>query len=84
MSQSLTNFLLVTCKANNKDETKIAIPLTLIDEDGLNVYNTFDPKKINNDKNIPIFTKVIKAFDYCNKKKNPVFERQVFLKYEWL
>uniref|UniRef100_A0A2S2NI46 RNA-directed DNA polymerase n=1 Tax=Schizaphis graminum TaxID=13262 RepID=A0A2S2NI46_SCHGA len=79
--QRLSFFLLATGKSKDTDEAKIAILITLIGDDGLNVYNTFDPKKIN-DGDKPVFAKVIEAFDnYCNGKKNVVFERHMFLKY---
>jgi len=57
--------------------------LTLIGEEGINIYNTFSEQQIHNDKKIPIFEKVISAFDeYCLGKKNTVFEGFNFLKYK--
>jgi len=74
--QKLSFLLLATGKSKETDEAKIAILLTLIGDDGLNVYNTFEQKKINNgDK--PVFSKVMEAFDnYCNGKNNVIFEVQ--------
>lgn len=78
--QWLSFFLLATGKANDKDETKIAILYTLIGNDGLNIYITFDPKKISNDKNVPIFTRVVEEFDdYCNGKKMLCLKDTCFL-----
>lgn len=71
--QKLSFFLLAIGKSKEADEAKIAILITLIGDDGLNVYNTFEQKKIN-DGDKPVFSKVIEAFDnYCNGKKKCCF-----------
>lgn len=78
--QRLSFYLLATDRTSKSDETKIAILLTLIGEDGLNVYNTLKETEIH-EKDKLSFDKVIKAFNnYCCGKKNIVYERHVFLK----
>lgn len=44
--QRLSFCLLATDRTSKSDETKVAILLTLIGEDGLNVYNTLKETKI--------------------------------------
>jgi len=82
--QRLSLYLLASNKNTCSDEIKTAILLTLLGEEGINIYNTFSGKKIHDDKNVPIFQKVISAFaEYClGKKKNIIFERFNFLKYK--
>jgi len=81
--QRLSLYLLASNKNMCPDKTKSAIMLTLIGEEGINIYNTFSEQQIHSDKKIPIFEKVITAFDkYCLGKKNIVFERFNFLKYK--
>ncbi|CAI6377683.1 unnamed protein product [Macrosiphum euphorbiae] len=81
--QRLSLYLLASNKNTCSDETKTAILLTLLGEEGINIYNTFTEKQIYDEKKVPIFQKVIAAFDeYCLGKKNIVFERFNFLKYK--
>lgn len=72
--QRFNNYMLATEKSSKNSETKIAILLTLIGDDGINIYNTFKSETIKDyDKVIEMFTQ------HCTGKKNIVYERYCFL-----
>lgn len=78
--QRFTNYMLATEKSSKNNEAKIAILLTLIGDDGVNIYNTFKKVSISNDKGEADYDKVIQMFtQHCTGKKNIVYERYCFL-----
>jgi len=78
--QRFNNYMLATEKSSKSYETKIAILLTLIGDDGVNIYNTFKKETIIGDIEEIEYDKVRKMFtQHCTVKKNIVYERYCFL-----
>jgi len=81
--QKFKNYLIATEKIAKGDETKIAIFLTLIGDDGIKIYNTIKKIDLLNTKNEESFDKVVEEFEkLCVGKKNIVYERHCFLTYK--
>lgn len=73
--QKLELFMEATGKDQASENQKIAILLNLIGDEGIEIYNTF---KV--DKKTAKFKEVVKLFkDYCEPRKNVVYERYKFL-----
>lgn len=68
-------FMTATNRYKEPKETQVAILLSLLGEAAIETYNTFDMA----DEDKKEVAKVMKAFeDYCNPRKNIVYERYVF------
>ncbi|XP_044749764.1 uncharacterized protein LOC123310362 [Coccinella septempunctata] len=73
--QKFDNFLTVTELSKKDEETKVAVFLNLIGDDGLELFNTFDLTN-NQKKSLQCVKQRFEA--HCSPKKNVIFERFVF------
>ena len=76
-------YLEATDKVKNSDKQKTSLLLTLVGEQALEVYNTFqfDAVEEGQLENKCVLDKVLKKFDdYCNPLKSVIFERFHFNK----
>jgi len=80
--QKFKNYLIVTEKIAKKDETKIAIFLTLIGDDGIKIYNTIKKTDLLNTKSEESFDKVVEEFEKLCVGNKIVYERHCFLTYK--
>lgn len=81
--QKFNNYLIAREKISKGDETKIAIFLTLIGDDGIKIYNTIKKTDLLNIKSEESFDKVVEEFEkLCVGKINIVYERHCFLTYK--
>lgn len=88
--QSFQNYLVASERNAKPEETKIAIFLNCIGDEGVSVFNsfTFDPVKVKEadgtERLIPVRVKledVLKRFsDHCSPRKNVVYERSIFFR----
>lgn len=75
-SQKFNLFVVATDLVSKQEETKVATFLSVIGDDGLELYNTFTFSSVAESKKLE---SILKKFDeYCAPKKNETFERFLF------
>ena len=74
--QKWTNYEIATGVSEKEEATRVATFLTVIGEEAVDVYNTFN--WANEGDNLKI-DRVLEKFDaFCNPRKNTIYERYVF------
>ncbi len=74
--QKWTNYEIATGVSEKEDATRVATFLTVIGEEAVDVYNTFNWATEGDNLKI---ARVLEKFDaFCNPRKNTIYERYVF------
>ena len=74
--QKWSNYEIATAVSEKEDAMRVATFLTVIGEEAVDVYNTFN--WANEGDNLKIDRVLEKFHAFCNPRKNTIYERYVF------
>lgn len=80
--QKFNLYLLASGKSEKKDDVKIAVLLSLLGDEGIQIYNTFEYSE--GEDNTKLTTILAKFDTYCNPIRNLVYEHFKFFKRDQL